>query len=198
MNVWTWHGGRAHGHAGRVEATESAVLVPFPALEPLVGEYRRRLDRAAGWGVPAHVTVLYPFVPPPVGAADLERLAAALADVGPFECEFARLEWFGDDVVWLAPEPAAPFRDMTAAVARAFPSHPPYGGQFDDVVPHLTVGHGDLAGMRSAAADVAPRLPVRAFADRVWVMAGTSAPDSWRTVAEISLRAPAPGPRRSA
>lgn len=175
--------------------TESAVLVPFPALEPLVGRYRRRLDRAAGWGVPPHVTVLYPFVPPPVDARTLERLAHALADVAAFEAVFARVEWFGDDVVWLAPEPDRPFRDMTAAVWRAFPEHPPYGGQWDDPIPHLTVGHTDLAAMRAAAAEIAPELPVTAPVDSVHVLEGTDAPDSWRTVAELSLRAPAPGPR---
>ena len=166
---------------------QSAVLVPFPGLEPLVGAHRRHLDRAAGWGVPPHVTVLYPFVQPPVGADSLDRLAGALADVPPFECEFARIEWFGNEVVWLAPDPDRPFRDMTAAVGAAFPDHPPYGGQFDDPIPHLTVGHLDLAAMREAEAALAPKLPVRALVDRVWVMEGADAPNSWRTVAEISL-----------
>ena len=178
---------------GTVTPTETAVLVPFPALEPLVGPYRRRLDRAAGWGVPPHVTVLYPFVRPPVDARTLERLAHALADVAAFETVFARVEWFGDDVVWLAPEPDRPFRDLTEAVWRAFPDHPPYGGRFEDVVPHLTVGHIDLPAMREAAAALAADLPVRARVDRVWVMAGTDAAVSWRKVAEISLRS---GPGR--
>ena len=180
----------AQRHAGCVQ---SVVLVPFPGLEPLVGAYRERLDRAAGWGVPPHVTVLFPFVSPPVGAEALERLAAALAEVRAFECEFARVEWFGEEVVWLAPEPVGPFRDMTAAVWGAFPEHPPYGGQFDDTIPHLTVGHTDVVAMRVAAAELATGLPVRAPVDRVWVMEGTDAPDSWQVVAEISLRGPASG-----
>jgi len=179
-----------------VEPTESAVLVPFPGLEPLVGPYRRRLDRAAARGVPPHVTVIYPFVPPSVCGETVGRLAAAVADVPAFDCVFRRVDWFRDDVVWLAPEPDGPFRELTTAVWREFPDHPPYGGQFDDVIPHLTVGHTDLAAMRAAAASVEPGLPVRHRVDRVWVMAGTDALGSWRTVAEVSLRAPAPGPRR--
>lgn len=170
--------------------TESAVIVPFPSLDPLVGTYRQRMDRAAAWGVPAHVTVVYPFVPPPVGADTLELLAAVLTDVPAFDCEFARVEWFGDDVVWLAPEPDEPFRAMTAAVWRAFPDHPPYGGQWEDPVPHLTVGHTDLPGMRTAAAELPSLLPVRAPVDRVWVLEGTDAPDSWGMVAELSLPPP--------
>jgi hypothetical protein len=49
-------------------AAESAVLVPVPEAERGVSGHRNRLDRAAVWGVPAHVTVLYPFVPPPAVA----------------------------------------------------------------------------------------------------------------------------------
>ena len=43
---------------------QSAVLVPVPEAERAVSRHRTRLDRAAAWGVPAHVTILYPFVAP--------------------------------------------------------------------------------------------------------------------------------------
>jgi hypothetical protein len=43
---------------------ESTILVPVPEAEPVVGQLRARLDRAASRGIPAHVTILYPFVPP--------------------------------------------------------------------------------------------------------------------------------------
>ena len=46
-------------------AAQSAVLVSVPEAEPAVSRYRARLDRAGAWGVPAHVTILYPFVAPP-------------------------------------------------------------------------------------------------------------------------------------
>ncbi len=45
--------------------TQSAVLVPVPEAERVVSRHRIRLDPAAELGVPAHVTVLYPFVAPP-------------------------------------------------------------------------------------------------------------------------------------
>ena len=35
---------------------ESAILVPVPEAEPVVGRLRARLDRSAGRGIPAHVT----------------------------------------------------------------------------------------------------------------------------------------------
>jgi 2'-5' RNA ligase len=126
---------------------ESAVLVPVPEAEPVVGRFRARLDRAAGWGVPAHVTVLFPFVPPDeITGTVIEVVAAAVASVRTFGCEFARICWFGEDVVWLAPEPAGPFRALTSAVHAAFPRFPPFRGLFADVVPHLTIGERPEGG----------------------------------------------------
>ena len=88
--------------------TESAVLVPVPEAERVVSRHRARLDGAAALGVPAHVTVLFPFVPPSaITATTLESLAAAVASVGAFDCEFAVTAWFGSDVLWLAPRPVA-------------------------------------------------------------------------------------------
>jgi hypothetical protein len=43
--------------------------------------------------------------------------------------------WFAQDVLWLEPEDDAPFRSLTESVHREFPNYPPFGGQFEDVVP---------------------------------------------------------------
>jgi len=172
---------------------QSAVLVPVPEAELVVGHHRDRLDRAAVRGVPAHVTVLYPFVPPlAINAAVIARLADAVGSVSAFGCEFATTAWFGDDVLWLAPRPDEPFRALTEAVSAAFPGYSPYGGVHDDVVPHLTVGDrsaGDLSELRAAEADVLSLLPVQARISRIWVMTGRAVPGSWRTVAELPLTA---------
>jgi hypothetical protein len=83
-------------------ATQTAVLVLVPEAEPLVSRHRRQLDPAASLGVPAHVTVLYPFVDPSeVSEALIERLAAALRRTPAFDCVFETCEWFDEDVLWL-------------------------------------------------------------------------------------------------
>ncbi len=173
------------------DATETALIVPISAAERVVGRHRRTLDHSALWGVPAHVTVLYPFVPPcDIVAGTIAQVGAALAGVDAFECAFARVGWFGDDVAWLGPEPEAPFRALTGAVWRRFPDHPPYRGAFEDVIPHLTIGStrvADLESMRRAADDVRAALPFAAWVDRVALIAGTDRPDSWRTLAEFPL-----------
>ncbi|MGI8591474.1 MAG: 2'-5' RNA ligase family protein [Nakamurella sp.] len=82
-----------------------------------MGQHRLHLDAAATWGVPAHVTVIYPFVDP--AALDehaIAALAAAVKSVSAFDCCFPRTRWFGDDVLWLDPVPSQPFRDLTTAV----------------------------------------------------------------------------------
>ena len=125
--------------------TRTAVVAPVPAAEPLVAEHRQRLDAAAAWGVPAHVTVLYPFVEPAAVTEHLIAvLATALGSASAFTCSFRRTR-FGGDVLWLEPEPDQPFRQLTTAVWGAFPQHPPYGGAYDDVIPHLTVAERRLA-----------------------------------------------------
>ena len=170
---------------------QSAVLVPVPEAESAIGRLRARLDRAAGWGVPAHVTVLFPFVPPDVITGTvIEMAAAAVASVRAFRCEFARTGWFGQDVVWLAPEPAAPFRALTSAVHAMFPGFPPYGGAHADVVPHLTIGDqpgGGSGALGAAEAEVRSALPIQAQVLRAWLMTGAQAPGSWRAIAELPL-----------
>jgi 2'-5' RNA ligase len=178
--------------AGSPAPSETALIVPVPAADTVVGEHRRRLDAAAAWGVPAHVTVVYPFLEP--HQADDEVVAALarqVAAVPAFDCRFARTRWFGQEVLWLQPEPAQPFRHLVEVVTAAFPDHPPYGGAYDEVVPHLTVGDvrvGGLAAVRAAERAVRTALPVTARIDRVLLIAGSAAPDSWGVLHEWRLR----------
>jgi 2'-5' RNA ligase len=170
-------------------ATQTAVIIPVGPAEPAVAHHRQRLDVAASWGVPAHVTVLYPFVPPTqVDDTVINRLAAVFAAASPFTCMFDRCGWFGEDVLWLAPDRDQEFRNLTTAVVERFPGYRPYGGEFDEVIPHLTVGEsrrGTADDLRAAEADVSTKLPITAHIDHALLIAGTDQPDSWHTVAEL-------------
>ena len=166
------------------------MVVPVPEVQPLVGEFREQLDRPAAEGVPAHVTVLYPFLPPDlIGPQELRRLAAAVASVRRFAVTFRRIAWFGDTDAWLAPEPAAGFRALTAAVTAAFPGYPPYRGEYGiEPVPHLTLGTGDAPDrLRMAAAAVAARLPVDAAIGVCHLLQGRTGPGAWQQRAALPL-----------
>ena len=174
-----------------VTARQTAVIIPIGAAEAVVSHHRLRLDTSASWGVPAHVTIVFPFVPPAdVDDAVVARLAAVFAAVPPFDCTFTECCWFGEDVLWLAPDRAQELRDLTSAVASEFPGFQPYGGEHDDVVPHLTIGEsrrGSVAALRAAELDVSSKLPFTEHIDHALLIAGTDQPSSWHPVARLPL-----------
>jgi hypothetical protein len=93
-----------------------------------------------------------------LGAADRTELAAIAGAMPAFEVRFERVRRFAD-LVWIEPEPAEPFAALTAAVAKRWPDHPPYGGTFEAVIPHLTLVESEVAPLgvvEDAAARVAP------------------------------------------
>jgi hypothetical protein len=146
------------------------LIVSVPEAEAVVGAWRRRFDPSAAQGVPAHMTVLYPF--PQVG--DPEALAALFAGFEPFEVVFRGCGRFAE-TLYLAPEPDARMRELTGAVVARWPSALPYGGAFDDVIPHLTVADGvPGAVLDEISEEVLAGLPVRTLvrAVELWVSDG--------------------------
>jgi 2'-5' RNA ligase len=180
---------------------ESALLVAVPEAEPAVGEHRARFDSSARDGVPAHLTVLYPFLPPAsIDGAVLASLRRLFAGFPAFDVTLDRVSWFGADVVWLGPRDDRPFRALVSATRAAFPGCPPYGNKYADVIPHLTIGDRDDPGaLRAAAEAVRGHLPVEAKVTEVTLMAGPAPgnlaipPGQWRTLAAFPLSAPERG-----
>lgn len=181
--------------AGWPAEWRSALLLTVPAAEPAVREHRAVLDPSSRDGVPAHVTVLYPFLAPALiddgVLASLDRL---FAGAGSFTFTLDRVAWFGDSVIWLGPRDPAPFRDLIASVCSAFPGCPPYGGEHAEPVPHLTIGdRNDPAALRAAGEAVRPWLPIHASATEVTLMTGpppgnpATPPGQWRTLESFPL-----------
>jgi 2'-5' RNA ligase len=165
---------------------ETALLVPVSAAEGLVGDLRREHDPSASAGVPAHVTVMVPFLTPKeLDAEVIAELTALISAVPGFSFRLASVGWFGRTVLYLAPEPAGPFVALTEAVAEAFGTAP-YGGDYDDIVPHLTVAHASDGVELSAVADrLRPGLPLDCEAEEVWLM--ESDVSLWRRSERIAL-----------
>ena len=87
---------------------------------------------------------------------------------------FSRTAWFGEDVLYLAPDEPTPFRDLTALLWETFPAYPPYGGQFVDVVPHMTIGEGaGRDAILDAESSVRAFGPITGRAERLTLMAQT-------------------------
>jgi hypothetical protein len=151
----------------------SALLIRCPAAEPAVSPHRLRLDRAAAFGVPAHLTVCFPFKPvAQLTAADHDELANAFAQVPVFALRGDWTGWFGETMLHVVPEPVEPVLELIRLVGRLFPNHPIYGGEIDDIVPHLTIGIGDPADLLAVERSVASALPFEQEVSEVELWAG--------------------------
>jgi 2'-5' RNA ligase len=123
---------------------ETALICRTPEAEPFIGKYRERFDPPARRNVPAHVTILYPFMPPEdVDDRVLESLRVIADSIPAFAYRMAETQRFSIGTLYLAPAPGDSFVRLTDAVHRAFPDYPPFEGKFATVVPHVTVAHGD-------------------------------------------------------
>jgi hypothetical protein len=144
----------------------SALVVPI-RLPPGLERLRRREVENARLGVPAHVTILSPFLDSALLDAGVrERLAAIFAGEPAFEVGLVAVRrWeasdIGPGVVWLEPAPAAPFVRLTRAVWAAFPEAPPYGRNDDALEAHLTIAIDDPAHFDAAEQEASPFLPFR-------------------------------------
>ena len=168
---------------------KSGLVIPMPEAEPLVSRWREKLDPGCILGVPAYITVLFPFATPKnVNKEMIVTLEAYFSQYEAFEVGFEALGWFGDKVVYLAPTPDDVFRGITRGLVKLLPTYLPYEGKHGESTPHLTIGDGAPLGLlHEAAINVAPHLPLAASVDRVWLMAGGTDPGSWTLRHEFSF-----------
>ncbi len=167
------------------DASESAIVVRV-AVPGAIERLRRRWDRAADLAVPAHVTIIFPFMPP----EDLDpgvrhALAQIAADHEPFDVRFAGLGRF-PGLVYAAPVPSAPFVHLTEAVVARFPDFPPYGGAFDEIIPHLTVAESTEAPLDDVATEAEAALPFGHRVSRLDVLV-QGPDDRWHSLWRIRL-----------
>jgi 2'-5' RNA ligase len=134
-------------------ASETALIVPV-LLPKALAAFRLETLRDSGSGIPAHVTLLYPFVPPSGLDNRLRKAVAEVVSPHPrFEYALAGpARW--SQALYASVEPEAPFRSLHADLAAAFPEYPIYGGVFD-FVPHVTIAEGEAAAEPALADDSA-------------------------------------------
>ena len=153
----------------------TALAILVPEADPIFGPTRERHDSSAAQGAPAHVTMIFPFVPP----ASLDRRARAqIAEVcashAAFRFSLTEVRRF-PDAVYLAPEPDEGFHRLLRDLLHVFPDYPPYEGKFDGFVPHLTLGTEDSTSvLEQISADFAQSqgdaLPIPCVADTLTLL----------------------------
>jgi hypothetical protein len=171
-------------------APEAALILPVPEAEPVVGELRGLYDPSAAVGVPAHITINYPFKPqftrPDAAGASLTSLISGLDQ---FRFTLSEIRRF-PGVIYLAPEPAERIVDLITLVVATFPDSPPYGGQFSGPIPHLTVAQLDDSALSPIESHLAAHLartgPIHALARELWLM--DNAESQWKIRAIFTLK----------
>lgn len=170
---------------------ESALVVLIPEAESLVETFRKLYDPSAAIGVPAHVTILYPFKSPDELTTDvITTLRELFLKIPSFTTSFPDVQR-SPDMLYLAPVPSEPFRQLTEIVAKHFPDTPPYGGAFIEIIPHLTVAQvRDFQQLDEISADfhkaARDKLPIHVKVNTVTLMDNSS--DYWQVRAQFSLR----------
>ena len=165
----------------------SAVIIRAD-LPPGLERLRRASVDDAGRGVPAHLTLLYPFVESgEVGAAVRRTLASIASRHEPFDYEQVRMATW-PDTIYVAVAPERLFVGLQRDLQAAFADYPIYrkGAGFR-FVPHVTIAEGravhDPATRSSRAWRALPRT-TRAAAIEV---IATDAGGRWRVVWRIPL-----------
>ena len=103
---------------------DTALICRVPEAERFIARYRERFDPSARRNVPAHVTILYPFMPPARSTPRCWRnWRTSRAPSRAFSYRLAELRRF-PVALYLAPQPDTSFAALTDAVHRAFPGLP--------------------------------------------------------------------------
>src|SRR5262245_23256995 len=141
-----------------------------PEAEPLVDPWRADHDSAARFGIPSHVTVRTPFLPPEQWQ---DPALSLLESFLPSEVTLARLENRPGALVLLA-EPDDSLRAITEAVSSAWPTLPPHRDNRPDLAYHMTVVRTASDRVRSEASEaLAPHLPLRVTGTEMWASTGS-------------------------
>ncbi|MFF5703031.1 poly(A) polymerase [Streptomyces sp. NPDC012794] len=142
-----------------VPATARTAVAWLAPHDPVVGELRRAHDpQADRW--PAHVNLLFGFVPESSFEEALPLLAEVAAGTEPFTARLEGVRSFGhreDATLWLDPAAGAdgdaPWQELRRALADRFPG---CRGRAEGWTPHLTLGRS-----------TDPRRAEREFAERL-------------------------------
>lgn len=166
----------------QVPPVETGLIIPVPAFESFIQHHRTFNQAVPPPGVPAHLTLLYPFLPPDGCEEARTEVVDFFAEVEPFEFRLTEVGWFDERVVFLAPDDPAPFVALTERLVAHWTQCIPYGGRHGGThVPHLTLGiEGTPAEMASLAEAAEKLLPVSCVADQAWLMIGTPRPAQWQ------------------
>ncbi len=165
-----------------MELSSAIVIIAPPRVQALTTPMRRRYSFDGMQRVPAHITVLFPFVPVDQLDDVCPKLKRLFDDFPIFE---VTLDGYGHfpRATYLKPADPEPIKALFRIVHAEFPDYPPYRGAFssDDITPHMTVGEFESEAERKAA-EFPHYKPISFKVRRLHLIIGSEAePISWVT-----------------
>jgi 2'-5' RNA ligase len=152
----------------------TVIMIPAPhEVQAVAVPIMRKYAADTLTRVPAHLTVLYPFV-------DYERLAEAVpivreivSHIAPFEVTLRGFDEF-PGVIFMNPVDPGPIQNIFHQIYARFPECPPYRGQFgNEIHPHMTVGEFTSEGEQADAMRSLPNYrPITYRVDRLHIEYG--------------------------
>jgi 2'-5' RNA ligase len=170
-------------------SNESAIIVPIPEVEPVVRPLRLRYDPGARLGIPAHITLLYPFRTAQAAGEEIKALGAVCASTDAFSFSFTEVRRF-PHTAYLHPDKPEIFTQITKTLTAIWPDCRPYGGAHPDIIPHLTVADRvDTETLIMVENSLRSHLPIRCVAREVWLLTSDIA-GMWSRKASFPLDEP--------
>lgn len=122
-----------------MELETALMIIPPAKVQAFAFPIREQYDAASFNRVPAHITLLYPFVPPDQIDAAVARLTQFCASFPPFEIVLDRYGRF-TDTLFLEPSNPEKLLELYQCLTTTFPEYPPYNGDHGpDLRPHMTL-----------------------------------------------------------
>ncbi len=139
-------------------------------------------------GISAHITVLYPFIPPyRITSATIKAIAGVIEPVEPFSVS-APAMGHHETTTFLNVEPSLGVTELTARIFDRWPEHPPYGLANQDIPPHITLADEMLPDELAETVD--PHLPIAIELHELVLMTRRWS-GQWKVRERFPLRLPA-------
>lgn len=164
----------------------TALVVLVPEAEPVLAIANAQMPAEKRLTAPAHITLIYPFMPPELISEEaLTSFADFFDGFAPLSFELT-IGWFGREVLLLVPTPSADLVALTDAVLARWREYPYYAGAYDTIEPHLSLGFGDAELLEPIAAALEPSTPLTVNAAAVSLLVGV--PEAMKARDSFPLR----------
>ncbi|MBP9731977.1 MAG: 2'-5' RNA ligase family protein [Candidatus Magasanikbacteria bacterium] len=174
-----------------MEKLQSSIDIHFKNLEPLISKWYTKLETATH-GVPPHITLLWPWISPPIGYSEIEILKNAVKNSKAFSITFDKIEYFQNGTIFLSCKDAKMIQNIMKKIFTAFPECKPYNGEFQNPTPHLTIAKVPDQTVFSEIYNeictvLKPNLPLTCSIDEITIMKELKT-KNWEIVETVQLQ----------